>query len=94
MIIAPSQPGNILRGNGGAAISAITSISAQIEQFHRAIRSTSRRHLLNNVDRYLDQMDQAKARGDQESLALATAKWNAVWDELDTRDGTPVEVAS
>ena len=66
----------------------------RIEDFRRAVRSATRRDLLNNVDHYLEQMDQAKARGDRSALEWAKARWNAVWDELDARDGFPTEVAS
>ncbi len=66
----------------------------RIEDFRRAVQRAPRRDLLNNVDRYLDQMDQAKARGDRSAEEWAKARWNCVWDELDARDGILLETAS
>jgi hypothetical protein len=70
------------------------AVEQRIEDFRRAVRSATRRDLLNNVDHYLEQMDQAKARGDRTALEWAKARWNCVWNELDARDGIQVEKAS
>ena len=64
------------------------------EDFCRVVRRATRPDLLNNVDNYLERMDQAKARGDRSALDWVKARWNCVWDELDARDATPFEKAS
>jgi hypothetical protein len=65
----------------------------KVEDFRRAVQRASCQDLRNNVDHYLDQMDQARARGDLPALAWARMRWNLVWAELDRRDGIAGQVA-
>ena len=65
-----------------------------IEVFRRAVQRAARRDLLNNVDHDLEQMVRANARGDQWELEWARGRWVCVWDELEGRDGIPLEKAS
>jgi hypothetical protein len=65
-----------------------------IDAFRRLVRNASRENLRRNVDVYLQQADQAQARGDLYGAALARKKWNIAWDEIERRDGIPGEVAS
>jgi hypothetical protein len=66
----------------------------KVEDFRRRVRGSSREHLRNNVDHYLEQMDQAILAGDRYAMTWARKRWNIVWDELDRRDGIAGEVVA
>jgi hypothetical protein len=66
----------------------------RIEDFRRPVQRATRQNLLANVDLYLEQMAQAKARGDRSALEWPKARWNCVWNEIDARDGIAAEQAS
>jgi hypothetical protein len=56
-----------------------------------ALRRLSRRALLNAVDTHPAAMDAARARSDEVGAKRARRLWDHAWDELDRRDGIPVE---
>lgn len=65
------------------------STETRLARFRSKLAGLSRATLLRNVDLLLDQADRAKANGDRWLAAWALARWNAIWDELDRRDGIP-----
>jgi hypothetical protein len=62
----------------------------RLARFRRKLRDLRRDTLLRNIDLFLEQADEAEARGDHKAHAWAMARWNAVWDVLDARDGLSV----